>query len=378
MGLTVQHRALVLAAVAALACATTGALTARAKFPGHGTGQAADEWPGNPLVQAGVRWDAGWYEQIARDGYWYQEGKQSPVAFFPGYPLAIRALSAVGVNRFLAGELISLVCGLVAIFLFARWAQTVTDARTALVATLLLIVYPFSFFLYGVMYSDALFLMLVVGAFYALERDRVWLATLLGILATGTRPVAPALVLGLLVRRLEKRYRAGERFTALDFVPVLSATGMALYMGYLWWRFGDPLAFAHTQAAPGWDHTPTLRTWLKITWFETVSTTQSRWVALRLVGHMLLAVYALILAIPTRKYLGWGYAVFIAAVVGIPAISSKDMHGLGRYVIAAFPCFVTLALMMKGRRYMTALWVAASALILLFLAASFGATAFVA
>jgi Gpi18-like mannosyltransferase len=343
-----------------------------------GVGQAAAEWPGNPLVQAGVRWDAGWYEQIARDGYWYKEGQQSPVAFFPGYPLTIRALMAAGVNRFLAGELISLVCGLLGIFLFAKWAQTVTDPRTALLSTLLLIVYPFSFYLYGVMYSDALFLALVVGAFYALERDRVWLATLLGALATGTRPVAPAVVLGLLVRRLELRHRAGQKFTPVDFVPVLAASGMALYMAYLWKSFGDPLAFAHTQAAPGWDHTPELRTWLKITWFETVSTTQSRWVALRLVGHMLLAVYALVLAVPTRKYLGWGYAVYIAAAVGIPAISSKDMHGLGRYVIAAFPCFVTLALMMRGSRRLPVLWVAVSSVVLLLLAAAFGATAFVA
>lgn len=378
MSSPVTRRPVAWVAVAAAVCVTAATLSAWRKFPGHGVGPAADEWPGNPLVQALGRWDAGWYAAIARDGYWYQPGAQSPVAFFPGYPLAIRALAALGVNRFLAGELISLACGVAAILLFSRWARRVAAPKDARTATALLIVYPFSFYLYGVMYSDALFLLFVVGAFLMLEEGRVGWATLLGALATGSRPVAPAVVLGLVVRRLELQRRAGKRWTWVDLVPAFSAAGMALYLGFLWWRFGDPMAFAHAEAAPGWDHTPELRTWLKVTWFETLTTSQSRWVTVRLMSHAILTLWALLLAIPTRRLLGWGYAVYIAVVVGIPAISSKDLHGLGRYVLAAFPCFVTLALLLRGRPRLTSGWIALSALLLVALAAAFGAGAFVA
>src|SRR5439155_9241941 len=38
------------------------------------------------------RWDAGWFERIAQDGY--RSGDAS-AAFFPGYPLAIRGLTRV-------------------------------------------------------------------------------------------------------------------------------------------------------------------------------------------------------------------------------------------------------------------------------------------
>jgi len=354
-----------------------GALTARVKF-GYDTGQAALDWPGNYLVQAGVRWDAGWYERIARDGYWYKPDVQSPVAFFPGYPLAIRGLASLGVNRWLAGELINLGCGLLGIVLFARWANRLVGAPAAMRATLLLVLYPFAFYLYGVMYSDALFLVLVVGAFLALEEERVWLATLLGALATATRPVAPAVVLGLTVRWLELRARKGGRRSLMDLIPALSGAGMALYMAFLAWRFGDPLAFAHAEAAPGWDHTPELRTWLKITWFEIVTTSQSRVVTVRLVGHAILTLWTLLLAFPARKLLGWGYAVYIAVVIGIPAVSSKDLQGLGRYAIAAFPSFVVLSLLLEERPRLTAVWLLASGALLLLLAGAFGATVYVA
>ena len=42
-----------------------------------------------------VRFDGGWYTKIAAEGYSYLPGAQSTVAFFPAYPLAIRAVDAV-------------------------------------------------------------------------------------------------------------------------------------------------------------------------------------------------------------------------------------------------------------------------------------------
>src|SRR5688572_22754264 len=60
------------------------------------------------LVGALGQWDGGWYLSIARAGYWYRPGEQSPVAFFPAYPLAIRAVSQTGLGLSLSGVLLSL------------------------------------------------------------------------------------------------------------------------------------------------------------------------------------------------------------------------------------------------------------------------------
>ncbi|WP_239014380.1 mannosyltransferase family protein [Archangium violaceum] len=118
------------------------------------------------VVMGWVGWDSSWYMRIAQEGYQYVPGAQSSVAFFPLYPLAIRAVEQLGPNVYQAGVLVTLLCGPLALLLFSRWARLrVKDETTALQAGLLLALYPFTFFLYGVMYSDALFLLLVVGAF---------------------------------------------------------------------------------------------------------------------------------------------------------------------------------------------------------------------
>src|SRR5262249_36311076 len=162
----------------------------------------------------------------------------SSVAFFPLYPLAIRAVERLGPNVYQAGVLVTLLCGPLALLLFLRWARTrVEDETTALHASLLLALYPLTFFLYRVMYSDPPFLLLVVGAFLLLEKGHLVPAVLLGAVATAARPVAPAVVLGLMARRLEWKRERGQRWSAVDLLPVLSALGFVLYMLYLGERF---------------------------------------------------------------------------------------------------------------------------------------------
>jgi hypothetical protein len=323
-----------------------------------------------------ARWDGGWYGSIVRDGYWYKPGKQSPVAFFPGYPMLVRAVSAVGLNRWVAATLVTLVCGIAAVLIFSRWSKLVSPASSDL-ATWLLIFYPFSFFLYGIVYSDALFLLLAVGAFFCVEKGRPGWAGIIGALATATRPIAPALVLGLWLRHLELRRRAGASFRATDLLPLVAALGLVAYMGFLEVRFDDELAFAHVQGAPGWDQAPGPRTWFKLTLFESLSKV-SIFGAARLLIHAALTLAALALVPATKRVLGWGYAVYVAAAVGIPAIGSKDFHGLGRYLIAAFPLFVVIATLLANKPRLRRAWLVGSAASLLLLAAGFGAGEYIA
>ncbi|MEP6561883.1 MAG: hypothetical protein ABJD68_12530, partial [Nakamurella sp.] len=56
--------------------------------------------------------DSGWYYGIATYGYFYNPGQQSSIAFFPSYPLAVRALGAViGGDYQIAGSLIGVLAG---------------------------------------------------------------------------------------------------------------------------------------------------------------------------------------------------------------------------------------------------------------------------
>lgn len=302
--------------------------------------EGATDLPSLPFV-ALVRWDAGWYGAIADNGYWFKPNEQSPVAYFPLYPLVIRAVSWLGVNRWIAGSLISLISGIAGLLLFHRWLSRVIPEHAA-TGWLLLVSYPYACYLYGVVYSDALFLALTMAAFLALESDRPIVAAVLGALATACRPVAPALVLGLVVRSLERRRRAGLSIRVIDLVPALAGLGLGAYMLFLHQRFGDPLAFAHVHGAPGWEQAAGWSTWLKEEWFHQLRV--GHWtVKLRLGAHAFVTIGALALVPAVFRRLGWGYGLYCLVVLALPAISSKDFQGMGRYAIAAFPVLVPMA-----------------------------------
>ena len=76
------------------------------------TVQQVDDMPDSPIIKALTHWDAGWYGEIAKNGYWYTPGAQSPVAYFPLYPTVIHGLTLIGLNRWVAGPLISLLCAI--------------------------------------------------------------------------------------------------------------------------------------------------------------------------------------------------------------------------------------------------------------------------
>lgn len=330
--------------------------------------------PDVAFIEALVRWDAGWYGEIAQNGYWLTPGKQSPVAFFPLYPMIIRAIAWLGVNRWVAGIAVSFCCAMAALSLFHRWARHVMPEHAGS-AFWLLALYPFAEYLYGVVYSDALFLLCAVGAFLALERDKPVLSAVLGALACACRPVAPAVVVGLLARSIERRRKAGLALRFVDFVPALAGLGLVAFMAYLEVRFDDPLAFAHVQGVPGWEQPPGWRSWLKFSFFDTMFPTVAPAVAVRLGGHALVTIAALALSVPTFKRLGWGYGLYVLVVVGIPAVSSKDFQGLGRYVIAAFPLLVTVATVLGARTRSVAF--ACSAGVLMLCAVALGSGAYV-
>lgn len=122
-------------------------------------------FPQRRFYEGWTRWDSGWYSGIADDGYSYNgPAEQSPVAFFPGYPAMMRAVGEVVGNTVTAGVIVSFTAGVTAVIGFRHWCARMVNWETSVVATLLLVTYPFAFYLFGVVYSDALFLVAVVLA----------------------------------------------------------------------------------------------------------------------------------------------------------------------------------------------------------------------
>jgi Gpi18-like mannosyltransferase len=282
-------------------------------------------------------WDGGWYVQIAQHGYTFHPHEQSPVAFFPAYPLTVRAVSWLvpgGVN--LAAIAVTMASGAIAFVLFERWCRLHLDRTETMWALAALAIYPYSWFLYGSAYADAFFLAAAIGAFLLLERNRPIAAGLVGILVTAARPTGIAVLIGLVAVMISRRPSR-----ARDYGVLLAVLGIGGWCAYLAFRFGHPFAFVETEGSRGWDRGPGVATWLKFDFFHAVLHDPWRgWVPLAIQAAMCVAFLAAVPAV--RRRFGNGYAVFVAAAVLIPAMSTDDFMGTGRYVLAAFPIFALI------------------------------------
>ena len=346
-------------------------------------------FPARFHFEAYARWDAAWYHLIATRGYFYDgPGKQSAVSFFPAYPSMMRGVGSLVGDPMLAGVLVTLGATAVAAVVLNRWARDLFDDRVAALSVLLLVASPYAYYLFGVLYSDALFLATTLVAFLLLERRHPWLAAGVAAVATAERPVGLAVTAGLLLRSLEldgvlltrwanpevggRRFRIDRSKVRLStLAPVASVAGMASYCTYLWVRFDEPFAFVKTGDAAGWNRDFSPRTIAKLDWFELVLSGQVGIQLLTTTVSALLTLTALALLPKVLRRLGPGYFAYALVVVALPALTAPEFVGMGRYLLVAFPVYAVAAEALAPRRWPATAAVACSIALLVVLATHF-------
>lgn len=337
-------------------------------------------YSGPSWLRGWPQWDAGWYYRIASEGYTFAGNRQSSVAFFPLYPLVVRAASLVVANVYVAGILVTFAAGAAVSALLMAWLRERMTPVAAWAALAALFLYPYAFFLYGAVYADAIFLVTVLGAFLLLEADRPVLAGLVSALATAARPISIVLVVALVVRVLERRGAlrpAGgglvdwRRMRPADAGVLLAVLGLVAWCLFLWARFGDPFAFASAEA--GWQQSPGPKTWLKVRFFYDMAHIWNlRWWGIFYVAHPVLTIAAACLIPRVFRRFGVGYGVYVALLVGLAALSTMNFFGMARYLLAAFPCFAVLGELLSERPMLKRVALTASGLGLLGWTAVYG------
>lgn len=309
----------------------------------------------SPLVDLPARWDTGWYVGLASGGYrWSPETQRfQNVAFFPAWPLTLRAAAWtlrvprtsaawawVGVGLAFALHL----CGLYVLWRLV--AETYT--REIADATLLLAVsYPFAIF-FCLPYTESLFLLAAVGAFFGAARRRWALCAAFGLVAGLTRPnglfLSASLGLVCLGWRVLQAGRAtpiaGWRAWGAASAP---AVGTALYSTYVWRLTGHPLAWMTAQDTWG----RTFRTPITLVG-EVVGRMQAEGV-LGYVGrypydalNLAALIGALALLWLVTRTLGLPSAAFVALNTVLPVMAG-GLPSMGRYTAVLFPVAVVLA-----------------------------------
>lgn len=300
----------------------------------------------NPYFWAWSNFDGEHYVRIARDGY-------GPFSyfFFPLYPLVVRYWARmVGDNVIyftISGLLVShtaLLIGLVGLWKLIKLDYKVDIANLTI---LLLLLFPTSFY-FGSIYTESLFLSLVVWSFYFARKKHWFIAGLLGGLSTATRITGLALFPALLVeyfgRTLKTRSFKTQEIASIFLVPL----GLFIYMVYLKNETGDSLIFFHSlnkvfgeqrSQAPVILPQVFYRYIFKVIpninydYFPVVFTT-----LLEFTAAILFLFLTLVLFMKSRL----SYAVFSAGAYLISTLTGS-FSSLPRYVLVIFPAFILIA-----------------------------------
>ena len=309
-----------------------------------------------PFFEPFVVWDGGWYFTIASAGYHYTPGMQSPVAFFPLYPLLVRIVAwpfgSSPEATLAAGIAVSCASFVAALVLLHRLTVQITGSvETARRAVMYLAVFPFSFYFTRV-YTESLFLLLTLSAMALALRSRWASAALAGALAAATRPNGIVIAVPLLIVAFADRPRAAVLVRRLAALALVSLGPLA-YSAYVFRLTGDPLTWLRVQEHWGYSlwHVPTQH-------LVTIATAVEQ---MGLYNYLLQggdAPYELLYAIVAAAALalvprvasvcGAGLAAYVLASILIP-LSGSSLVGTGRYVSVLFPLFIAAATL-KSRR----------------------------
>jgi hypothetical protein len=317
-------------------------------------------------------WDSGWYFDIARHGYYFNPDGQSSIAFFPLYPMLMRAVAwpfgGTDKATWMAGIVVSYAAFALALFAVHRFTQQLFgDRQVARRAVLYLAVFPFSFFLTRV-YAESVFLLTSVLAVSGAYNGRWWRAGIWGALATLARPngILIALPLALLaIARRPAPLVLVRRVSALLLIP-LALAGYCVHVHAL---SGDPLGWLSAQEHWGYSlgHPPweqLLRMLERIfkhglyDYFFLSATAAFR------LFHGVVALIFLALTPAIFKRLGMAMGAYVLASLLIP-LSSNALEGIGRYAAVLFPAFMLVG-GFKSPRLHEAILVVASLFLALF------------
>jgi hypothetical protein len=326
---------------------TVGRVHVLSDATSSGAVSAAPGW--HNVLDGTERWDALRFEQIAADGYEPTDG--SP-AFFPGYPLAIRVLL---VATPLAPVTAATIVSNLAFFgaLVALYALTAREySRDKAQRTLILMAcFPTSFFFLAP-YSESLYLLATLVAFWWARAERWPRAGMAGIVATLTRSAGIVLVPALTVEAWRRGPDGRARRIAFAALPLLSIAGLAIYWSA---RTGDPLEPLHAQAA--WMRSlmpfPVTIGRAIVLGAEGIGDAKGVYWSVDLILTALLLVPLAIhwRAVPLSYLVYAGVLVLLVLSYPLPA---RPLLSDPRLLLVLFPAFWAMADMLRGRAFLVA------------------------
>lgn len=340
------------------------------RLPNYGLPQFIYSW---------ANFDGVHYLTIAERGY---VGTALIQAFFPVYPFLTKYLNLIIGNTIISGLLLS------TLFSFGLWLtwfyflKKHFSQRVAWVGMGILFLFPTSFY-FTALYTESLFLLLILWIFLLAEKQKWMLVSVLTMLLSATRVVGvfiiPALMLEVLGLNFWKDLTsmASGKFSQLrsklnpttlktTLLLAMGSLGLFTYMYFLWQEFHDPLYFFHVQSAFGSGRQENLVVYPQVVWrylkilltFEPHNWRYLTYVQEAVVGTV--GFVLLLLSVKKVKLSWWAFSVMAFL---LPTLTG-NFSSMPRYVLVCFPIFIWLALLLQNKRWFLWLYLLGSTVLL--------------
>ena len=329
--------AVLIALIAKLAVFSVGFASAFLKAVANGSSTN----PFSVLLNMFAQWDSSNYTFIAQHGYVNQGNPANFIVFFPLYPVLIRLITFNFSYANLSGLVISNVASIVAVIYLFKLAKLDYSDSVAKKAVLFLSVFPTAYFMSAV-YTEGLFLALVIASLYYARNAKWQAAGFLGFLASLTRIAGLILLPALIV---EYFHQKNWKFKTSDFKLVwlaLPTVGFLIYLGINYQVTGSFFTFLTVE---------------RVHWFQTLDPLLGFSRALGWhIGHsfpdsftigyaqiIFAAFVYLMIGLAYRLKIRPSYQVYML-LTWMLAVSTGFWISVPRYVLSMFPMFLVMPL----------------------------------
>jgi hypothetical protein len=289
-------------------------------------------------------WDGRWYRMVAGSGYLLVPGRQSDPAFFPLYPMLLRAGHALGLGYSTTGMIVANVGFFGALVAFYALTRTLLGEGMARRATAYLAVFPFGY-TFSMVYPESIVLALIALAALAGIRRRWGWAVVCAAAAALARPEGMFVALPLAVLAWQQRQvlSARARGVAIGAVlaPFAAIGSFSLYLGT---TLGDPMAWSQAQLSWGRRFSP-------LGFANAVegigaAFAHDAWVTRDIVAVL---VYVVLLVAAARAGVPWPWLLSGLAIVVLPLFSGS-FDSVSRFGLLAPAAFWGLAALGRDPR----------------------------
>ena len=301
------------------------------------------------------RWDVEHYIQIAENGYVTTGDLAKNIAFFPVYPFLVAAVHAI--LRFIptvfVGMLLSNAASLAGLWYLHKLSMKRWDGETADRVVLYVSTFPTAYFFLAT-YTEALFFLFVVAAFYYIDEEKWLYAAIACALASGTRITGGLCAVAWLIQILRKNHWKPSLKMWPILITPLGFVGYLVINQVVW---GDWLKFLEFQRTAWYHESATPWHGFSVVFdyvFGLTRDMRSWWY--RDIMELVAAGIGYAVCVPVFRRIGLIEGIYVLGSVILWTSNTWWMSGL-RFCLVLFPMFMWIGSKKWPRQVHQSLWI---------------------